>query len=207
MSSPCVKGVPPLLTLRVAGADRDGASQSRRGRELLSELAAERGLDCPLAGWSARGAGPPRHPGLPSGLFAGLSHRHGRVVAALADGPFGLDLEHALPRHRRHLAERVELLPEPWVRRRILEAEEPLSAFYRAWTLHEALFKFECLRGRPPTTLLATRLGTFHEPQGPAAWRWQQDDWTLSLCAETSTMQIIAPSSLTPMPLKTDVLA
>ncbi|MFG6177048.1 4-phosphopantetheinyl transferase [Halomonas sp. THAF12] len=199
--------MPPLLTLRVAGADRDGASQSRRGRELLSELAAARGLDCPVAGWSARGAGPPRHPGLPNGLHAGLSHRHGRVVAALADCPFGLDLEHALPRHRRQLAERVALLPDPWVRRHILDAEAPLAAFYRAWTLHEALFKFECLCGRPPATLLATRLGTLREPDGPAAWRWQQGDWTLSLCAETPTLRITAPASLTPLPLTSDILA
>ncbi|TLF51781.1 4-phosphopantetheinyl transferase [Halomonas urmiana] len=173
----------------------------------MSELAAERGLDCPVSGWSPRGTGPPRHPGLPDGLHAGLSHRHGRVVAALADCPFGLDLEHALPRHRRHLAERADLLPEPWVRRRILAAETPLAAFYRAWTLHEALFKFETLRGRPPTALLATRLGTLREPHGPAAWRWQQGDWTLSLCAETPTLRIIAPASLTPMPLTTDILA
>lgn len=206
MSSPCADETPPLLTLHAGWTERDGANQSRLGRELLSELAAARGLDCPVAGWSPRGGGPPRHPALPTGLHAGLSHRHGRVIAALADCPLGLDLEHALPRHRRRLAERVALLPEPWVRRHILDAEDPPAAFYRAWTLHEALFKLETLRGRPPATLLATRLGTLLDPQGPMAWRWQSDDWTLSLCTEPTTRHIASMADFTLTPLTAGTL-
>lgn len=201
MSSPCADEAPPCLALREGWASCDGASQSRRGRELLSELAAEHGLNCPVAGWSPRGAGPPRHPGMPPGLHASLSHRDGRVVAALADCPLGLDLEHARPRHRRGLAARVDYLPEAWIRRRILEAEAPLTAFYRAWTLHEALFKLESLSGRPPATLFATRLETLTAAKGPRAWRWQDDAWTLSLCAYAPELRIVAPPALMPAPL------
>ncbi|UYG06908.1 4'-phosphopantetheinyl transferase superfamily protein [Halomonas sp. M4R1S46] len=189
-----------LVIARVSpGRDRD--APSRRGRELLSRLARRRGLDCPVHGWSPRGSGPPCHPALPTGLHAALSHRDDRVVAGLADCPVGLDLEHARTRHARRLAALVARLPEPEVRRAILAAEDPPAAFYRAWTLHEALFKLASLAERPPAAVLATRLETLTAEQGPRAWQWQDDDWTLSLCTHATDLRIVAPAALSLTPL------
>ena len=176
------------------GQGRD--APSRRGRELLSRLARRRGLDCPVDGWSPRGGGPPRHPALPDGLYAALSHRDDRVVAGLADCPVGLDLEHARARHARRLAALVAQLPEPEVRRAILAAEDPPAAFYRAWTLHEALFKLASLAGRPPAAVLATRLARLGRGGHLQAWQWQQAAWTLSICAPEARLRIHAAPRL-----------
>lgn len=186
----------PRLDLVMArlppGRDRDAASC--RGRELLSRLARRRGLDCPVDGWSPRGGGPPRHPALPTDLHATLSHRDERVVAGLADCPVGLDLEHARARHERNLAALVARLPEPEVRRAILAAENPPAAFYRAWTLHEALFKLASLAGRTPPAVLATRLARLGPGGGLQAWQWQDAAWTLSVCAGHPRLRIhVAP--------------
>ncbi|MDN3557093.1 4'-phosphopantetheinyl transferase superfamily protein [Halomonas maura] len=198
----------PTLDLVMArvppGRDRD--APSRRGRELLSRLARRRGLDCPLDGWSPRGSGPPRHPALPTGLHAALSHRDERVVAGLADCPVGLDLEHARARHARRLAALVARLPEPEVRRAILAAGDPPAAFYRAWTLHEALFKLACLAGRPPPAVLATRLARLGPGGGLLAWQWQEADWTLSICAPDARLRITAAPRLPLRRLSHDAL-
>ncbi|MDI5985947.1 4-phosphopantetheinyl transferase [Halomonas sp. M4R5S39] len=171
------------LILAQAPPGSSGARLSRLGRELLSRLAARRGLDCPLADWSPRGQGAPRHPSLPMPWRACLSHRDGRVVAGLATVPVGIDLEHARPRHGARLAELVDLLPEARVRRAILEAASPLGAFYRAWTLHEALFKLDSLSGRPPGSVLETRLSRLLPGGEVQAWQWQHSGWTLSICS------------------------
>nr|WP_246404097.1 4'-phosphopantetheinyl transferase superfamily protein [Halomonas stenophila] len=172
---------------------------SRRGRELLSRLARRRGLDCPVDDWSPRGSGPPRHPALPTGLHATLSHRDDRVVAGLADCPVGLDLEHARARHAGRLAALVARLPEPEVRRAILAAEDPPAAFYRAWTLHEALFKLASLAERPPAAVLATRLVSLGPGGSLHAWQWQEAAWTLSVCAPHAGLRIHAAP---PLPLR-----
>lgn len=187
-----------LVMARVSpGQGRD--APSRRGRELLTRLARHRGLDCPVDGWSPRASGPPRHPALPSGLHAALSHRDDRVVAGLADCPVGLDLEHARARHARRLAALVARLPEPEVRRAILAAEDPPAAFYRAWTLHEALFKLASLAGPPPPGVLATRLASLGPGGGLHAWQWQDAAWTLSICAPHARLRI---TTAPPLPLR-----
>ncbi|RTR07115.1 4'-phosphopantetheinyl transferase superfamily protein [Halomonas nitroreducens] len=184
-----------LVMARVpSGRDRGAASW--RGRELLSRLARRRGLDCPVDGWSPRGGGPPGHPALPNGLYAALSHRDERVVAGLASCPVGLDLEHARARHARRLAALVARLPEPEVRRAILGAGDPPAAFYRAWTLHEALFKLASLAGRPPSAVLATRLASLGPGGHLQAWQWQDAAWTLSICAPEARLRIRAAPRL-----------
>ncbi|MFC3284911.1 4'-phosphopantetheinyl transferase family protein [Litchfieldella rifensis] len=187
------------LLLAQAPAGSSGACLSRLGRELLSRLAARHGLDCPLADWSPRGRGAPQHPALPSPWQACLSHRGQRVVAGLATIPVGIDLEHARARHASRLASLVDLLPEPEVRRTIHAAARPQAAFYRAWTLHEALYKLASLNGERPTGVFATRLARL-VPHGDAhAWLWQTDDWTLTIAAyvPTLTIHILPDISLT----------
>jgi|GEM_PF-1907205 len=183
-----------------------GIETSRLGRELLTRLAAKHGLDCPAAQWSPRGAGPPRHARLPAGLWAGLSHSRGRVVATLAECPLGVDIEGVNRRHQRRLAGLVNILPEAEVRDAIRAAQDPLSAFYRAWTLYEARYKLGYLEGHPPDHVLATRVASLMTPQAPDgaddlsrhgqilhAWQAQDDHFTLSLCARESGLVIETP--------------
>lgn len=177
-----------------APAGSDGAALSLLGRECLSRLAYRAGLDCPVAGWSPRGSGPPQHPALPRLWTPCLSHSGVRVVAGLATCPVGLDLEHARPRHAARLDELVELLPEPEVRHAIRAAPDPIEAFYRAWTLHEALYKQAWLSGAPHESVLATRL-TRLAPRGDIhAWMWQADGWTLAIAARARLMIHSLPS-------------
>ncbi|GGX86654.1 hypothetical protein GCM10007160_12500 [Litchfieldella qijiaojingensis] len=178
------------LLLAQAPAGSSGACLSRLGRELLSRLAARHGFDCPLDGWSPRGSGAPRHPSLPSPWQACLSHRDRRVVAGLATTPVGIDLEHARSRHTSRLASLVDLLPEPDVQRTILAATPPLDAFYRAWTLHEALYKLASLNEESPTSIFATRLERL-APRGDVhAWLWQANGWTLAITSYSKSLTI-----------------
>lgn len=181
----------PRLALLMAHCAKGGHQQSRRGRELLSRLAANQGVNCAVDAWSPRGrAGPPIHPALAAPHVACLSHRDDRVVAGLANCPIGLDLEHARPRHARRLNELLEWLPEPDVRQAILVSNDPPAAFYRAWTLHEALYKLACAEGQPPATVLDTRLSSLAPHGSVHAWQWQAHGWTLAVCARDSELNI-----------------
>lgn len=184
------------LVLAQAPADSSGASLSRLGRELLTQLAARHGFVCPLESWSPRGGGAPQHPALPYPWQACLSHRDRRVVAGLTSVPVGLDLEHTRPRHRRKTEEMVALLPEAKVRRAVLRSPDPLSTFYQAWTLHEALFKLESLSGRVPSHILATRLAQLAPSGSVEAWQWQEAGWTLSICSRARQLKIHTLPSL-----------
>ncbi|WP_081786257.1 4'-phosphopantetheinyl transferase family protein [Halomonas sp. BC04] len=178
------------MLLAQAPADSSGAYSSRLGRELLSRLAACHGFDCPVADWSPRGQGAPRHPSLPMPWSASLSHRDGRVVAGLATVPVGIDIEHTRSRHRDRIEELIEFLPEAIVRRAILESADPLDSFYRAWTLHEALFKLDSLCGSTPGHVLETRLSRLLPDGDVQAWQWQHEGWTLSLCSHQRRLVI-----------------
>jgi hypothetical protein len=123
-------------------ANSNGELQSSRARTLLSDLAAGLGMHCSPELWSARGSGAPTHPELLPGWHAGISHKCGTILVGLAAAPFGLDLECANVRHAHRLEGLIEMLPEPWVRRWIHQSPYPQTAFYHAWTLYEALFKF-----------------------------------------------------------------
>lgn len=180
------------LLLAQAPAGSSGAFLSQLGRELLTRLAARQRIDCSVNGWSPRGHGAPRHPALPNPWQACLSHRGQRVVAGLATVPVGIDIEHSRPRHEARLTELVDLLPEARVRHAILEAPNPLEAFYRAWTLHEALFKLDCLTGLPPGSILDTRLSRLLPGGSVQAWQWQQNGWTLSICSHASGLDILS---------------
>lgn len=170
-----------------------GVYLSLLGRELLSTLAASQGFDCPANGWSPRGSGPPLHPSLPSPWRGHLTHRQGRVIAGLANVPAGIDLEYRKPRHATRLRHLIELLPEEKERHAILGSKAPLDTFYRAWTLHEALFKLENLTTPHLTSPLHTRLSTL-APEGEIhAWQWQEDGWTFSLCSPIERLAISSP--------------
>lgn len=215
MSSPCPEARAPRLLLALARVEpgegnRDargakGAAASWLGRELLSQLAAYLSHDCPVEKWSPRGSGPPRHAQLPDGLWAGLSHSHDLVIAGIANCPLGLDIECSNPRHRWRLAGLIESLPEAEVRDAIRASSDPLAAFYRAWTLHEAHYKLASLEGSPPAHVLATRIAplfvqqrTSLEPglsSGPEihARQHQDENYTLSLCSRTTRLCIVSP--------------
>src|SRR5690554_809886 len=177
--------IPPRLNivLAQAPASSSGACLSRIGRELLSQLAARHGFDCPEKHWSARGKGPPLHPALPRPWQACLSHSDQRIVAGLASVPVGVDIEHIRPRHKAKLKELIALLPEPEVRHEIALSCDPLYSFYQAWTLHEALFKLESLSGTVMSHVLATRLVQLVPKGNVQAWQWQQAGWILSICS------------------------
>ncbi|ERL49660.1 hypothetical protein BJB45_00650 [Halomonas huangheensis] len=182
--------LPPRLILAGRCNCPDAAASSQSGRELLSELATLQGFDCPLHAWSPRGSGPPRHPALPAEYTPVLSHRRGMVVAGLANRPLGLDLEVPVARHLQRLDALIEMLPEPEVRQRIHAAEDRLSAFYRAWTSYEALFKLAWLQGQQPSHVLAMRL-TNLAPEGDIhAWSAQTKAATLSLCGPYADLDI-----------------
>lgn len=177
--------IPPRLdvVLAQAPAGSSGACRSRIGRELLSQLAARYGFDCPVEHWSPRGKGPPLHPALPRPWQACLSHSSHRIVAGLASVPVGLDIEHIRPRHRAKLTELIALLPEREVRDEITLSCDPLYSFYQAWTLHEALFKLESLSGTVLNHVFATRLVQLMPNGNVQAWQWQQAGWVLSICS------------------------
>lgn len=188
-----------------ASARNKGAAASRLGRELLSQLAACLSHDCPVEKWSPRGNGPPRHAQLPDGLWACLSHSHNLVIAGIAECPLGLDIEHSNPRHLKRLEGLIETLPEAEVRDAIRASSDPLAAFYRAWTLHEAYYKLACLEGSPPAHVLATRIASLFVQQraslepglgsGPEIYarQHQDDSHTLSLCSRTTRLCIVSP--------------
>lgn len=168
----------------------DGAALSQRGRELLSLLAKQQGMDCHVDDWSPRGSGVPRHPALKAPYQASLSHRDQRVLAGVSNVPVGIDIEHARARHGTRLPALVEYLPESDVRRAILRADDPLAAFYRAWTLHEALYKLASVSDETPASLFSTRL-TRLVPEGDAhAWLWQSKGWTISIVSHARDLDI-----------------
>ncbi|WP_148253021.1 4'-phosphopantetheinyl transferase family protein [Aidingimonas lacisalsi] len=177
------------LLVAQLSAETSARNVSSLGRELLTHLAARQGVSCHVDGWSPRGNGPPRHPGLPASLYPSLSHRDGRVVAGLATCPVGLDLEHLRERHRRRLAAMIDALPEPEVKHAIHASVAPLMAFYRAWSWYEALFKLETQHGARPANILATRLARLDDTDR-YGWLWQADGWTLALTASTAQLAI-----------------
>lgn len=176
-----------------------GAEVSRLGRDLLSQLAAQLDLDCPVEEWSPRGSGPPRHTRLPDQLWACLSHSRGLVVAGIAGCPLGIDIECSIKRHRKRLDGLIDALPEAEVRDAIRASSDPLAAFYRAWTLHEARYKLASLEGSPPSHLLSTRIATlfFHQRASSSpvihTWQHQDENYTLSLCGRAPNLRIVTP--------------
>lgn len=176
-----------------------GAEASRLGRDLLSQLAAHLDLDCPVEEWSPRGHGPPRHARLPDPLWACLSHSRELVIAGIADCPLGVDIERSVERHRKRLDGLIEALPEAEVRDAIRASPDPLAAFYRAWTLHEARYKLASLEGSPSSHVLSTRIAALffqqHSGCNPVihAWQYQDENYTLSLCGRTSNLRIVTP--------------
>ncbi|MGO2132135.1 MAG: 4'-phosphopantetheinyl transferase family protein [Halomonas sp.] len=161
--------------------------------------------NCPVEKWSPRGSGPPRHAQLPDGLWACLSHSHDLVIAGIANCPLGLDIERSNPRHRWRLDGLIESLPEAEVRDAIRASPDPLAAFYRAWTLHEAYYKLACLESSPPAHVLATRIASLFAQQRTSldpglgsdpeihAQQHQDDGYTLSLCSRTTRLCIVTP--------------
>lgn len=158
-------------------AGHDGAAASALGRHLLSELCAQSGLDCPPERWSPPGQAP-RHPDLPEQMHAGISHSHGRVIAGLGDQAFGLDLEYHHPRRLKRLPGMIELLPEAAIRQQIQQDSDPVTAFYRFWTLREALFKLDnaCY-----SDLFAFDLDKALADPILVTRVWQQQDWSYAL--------------------------
>ncbi|MGO1426303.1 MAG: 4'-phosphopantetheinyl transferase superfamily protein [Halomonas sp.] len=184
------------MLLVQAPADSSRACLSRLGRELLSQLTAAHGFHCPVDEWTPRGCGAPRHPALPYPWKACLSHRGLRVIAGIATVPVGIDIEQARSRHRNRLSGLVACLPEADVRREIMASTAPLSMFYRAWTLHEALFKLDSLCGKTPHHVLDTRLSRLLPGGGAHAWLWQHGDWTISICCQYRSLRIRSLPSL-----------
>ncbi|MGO2055256.1 MAG: 4'-phosphopantetheinyl transferase superfamily protein [Halomonadaceae bacterium] len=189
------------IVLAQAPAHSSGACLSALGRELLSRLADARGYHCPVSEWSPRGSGAPWHPALPLPWKACLAHRDGCVIAGISTAPVGIDIEHVRLRHKKRLPELVACLPEADVRRKIHQSAVPLDAFYRAWTLHEALFKLDSLSGTPSSHVLSTRLERLAPRGNVHAWQWQQQGWTISLCAHASSLEIRSLPNLSFMQL------
>lgn len=194
-----------LLALARTGPVARGAGASRLGRELLSQLAAQWEIDCPLAGWSPRGHGPIRHENLPNGVWPGLSHRRDHVIAALSNRPFGLDIESPIGRHARRLGGLIEAFSTPQIRTAIRQDAQPLQAFYRAWTLHEALFKLAWSEGKRPEHVLSSDIATMLDELAPNgaihAWQYQDEQLTITLCARCTELEISMPLPGTPMTL------
>ncbi|PAU78124.1 4-phosphopantetheinyl transferase [Halomonas salipaludis] len=178
------------LLLIQAPAGSNGACLSRLGRESLSRLAARRKFNCSIDGWSPRGSGPPRHPGLPAPWQTCLSHSQDMVIAGLANIPVGVDLEGTQARHLTRLPGLVDQLPHPQVRWAIHGSANPLLAFYRTWTLYEALYKHASLAGHSPKNLFATRLYSTDAISRHHAWTWQTPLWTVTIVAQQRTMVI-----------------
>ncbi|MCA1773693.1 MAG: 4'-phosphopantetheinyl transferase superfamily protein [Halomonas sp.] len=185
------------LIFAQTGAAPDGAARSQRGRELLSLLAKQQGIDCHIDDWSPRGSGVPRHPALKAPYQASLSHRDQRVLAGVSNVPVGIDIEHARARHGTRLSALVEHLPEPDVRRAILKADDPLAAFYRAWTLHEALYKLASVSDETPASLFSTRLSRLATDGDAHAWLWQSKGWTISIVSHARDLGIHCLPGLT----------
>lgn len=184
-----------LLAVSELPAASGGAACSREARRLLSQLAAAQGFICPEADWSPRGSGPPTHPRLPSGWFAGITHKRGAVIAGLSDGPWGIDLECFNPRHALRLEGLIDSLPEPPVRKAIHEAGSPQLAFYQAWTLYEALFKLAGHTDRPAPSVFDVRLPDPLKSEDTIRV-WQGQEWTLTLAGEAPVLLNIDPASI-----------
>lgn len=139
-----------LVSAYATEADRQAAERHgrpRRRRQFLAARALLRNLagqiaDVPSAAWDIR---PNRQmqpelvaPDRAKTLPAAIAHSHDRVAVALSTrGPLGIDLEHARPDRRfRELAQRAF---GPREQRRCVTNDG--AAFYRIWTLREALAK------------------------------------------------------------------
>lgn len=186
-----------LLAASELPASSDGFMCSREARRLLTQLAASQGHTCPEADWSPRGSGPPAHPRLPSGWFAGITHKRGMVIAGLSHGPFGIDLEYSNPRHALRLEGLIDSLPEPHVRKTICEASSPQSAFYQAWTLYEALFKLASHTDRLAPSVFDVRLPNPLKSHDRIRV-WQGQEWTFTLAGDAPVLLNIDPASLLP---------
>jgi len=168
---------------------------SREARRLLSQLTANQGFTCPEADWSPRGRGPPRHLGLASNWFAGITHKQGLVIAGLSDAPFGIDLERFNSRHTDRLEGLIDILPEPHVRDAIRQARSPQQAFYQAWTLHEALFKLAAQTSQPASSAFNTRLESALQASDQIRL-WQNREWTLAVTGCASLLLETGPASM-----------
>ena len=178
-------------------AQTRGIELSSEARQLLSQLAAELGFNCPPQLWSPRGMGPPTHPALPADWFAGITHKRGRVMVGLSDAPFGIDLEHFNPHHTVRLSGLIEMLPEQSVQKAIQQAACSQQAFYQAWTLHEALFKLASQTTQPSSSVLATRL----QPALASTDRnqlWQSPQWTFAITGSAPLSLDINPEAILP---------
>ncbi|ASJ76864.1 4-phosphopantetheinyl transferase [Granulosicoccus antarcticus] len=162
---------------------QDAATASFKSRQLLSQLSTSAGIFLEPANWSKRGTGRPQHPDMPAGWHASISHRQGRVVAALANCPIGIDLEFWQARHTTRLNDLIELLPEPAIQQQIRQSGDPQRSFYKAYTLHEALYKLASANGQPVEGLFQTRIADIQPLGKHFAWQWEDPQWSLSIVA------------------------
>ncbi|MBK8158060.1 MAG: 4'-phosphopantetheinyl transferase superfamily protein [Rhodospirillaceae bacterium] len=136
--------------------------------------------------------------GGPLGIFVSLSHT-GRKLACAATtlGPIGVDIES--PRRHRDLLGIAEAAFGPGERARC--AQQGGSAFYRIWTLREAMAKAL----GTGLTMVSDRVDRVADGPDEGSWQWQ--GWHLSHRRLTPEMNLaLAVLPITPLAGEVDWL-
>ncbi len=170
-----------------------GVAASHLSRVLLSHLSRSTGFFLEPLTWSNRGAGQPKHPDMPPGWHASISHKQGRVVAALANCPIGIDLEIWQQRHTSRLKDLVQLLPETAIRCQIHQSPDTQRSFYKAYTLHEAMYKLAFADSRPIDGIFDTRIRDIRPNGHLFGWQWEDAEWTLSIVSTADMVSMESP--------------
>lgn len=193
--------VEPLLAQAPAGQGWLGRAEQARcltlgearrrefiaGRWLLRRLLDDQGITTAVA---VDAQGRPRLHGMP-GIHLSLSHRAGRVLAALADRDVGVDLERV---RRRDVAALATLACTPRERRHLagLDDAAMAQAFHELWTVKEAAFKAG-LVSRPSWEFACVEvLPATRRPAHVVSWRWA-DGW-VAACTHTGHAEPVPPA-------------
>jgi 4'-phosphopantetheinyl transferase len=139
------------------------------GRWFLRQLLVRQGIVPAHEPLAISVGGAPVLRGLPH-LHLSLSHRAGWLVAAVADGPVGIDVEVVVPRDVTAMAERICSVQE---RRHIqsLAAATGLLHLHTLWALKEAAYKAG-VSAHDPAAFDQVEMVPSSAQSGARSWAW-----------------------------------
>jgi phosphopantetheinyl transferase len=148
----------------------DGADRHQFGRQVLQQMigSLDKGLGEPFC-IATEASGRPivvAPDGTPSGIFVSLSHSGAKLACAVSGlGPIGVDIE--ISREHRDYLGLAEAAFGPREHMQCIEQGAP--AFYRIWTLREAMAKAL----GTGLTMVGDRVDRMADGPDEGHWQWQ----------------------------------